>query len=116
MAPADLAIRFELVRFILRQRCYGREDLLTTDYSPGVNRVVSAIDIARRAVERFQASSVVTREAWERLDPLHFGVAAPWDPVDPLPLRFLLRETAQAELLSAQRRLTGVWVYTDGSV
>ena len=46
--PADLAIRFELVRFILRQRCYGREDLLTTDYSPGVNRVVSAIDVARR--------------------------------------------------------------------
>ena len=114
--PADLAIRFELVRFILRQRCYGREDLLTTDYSPGVNRVVSAIDVARRAVDRFLASSAVTREGWVHLDPLQFGVAAPWDPMDPLPVRFLQRETAQAELISVQRRQPRVWVYTDGSI
>ena len=60
--PADLAIRFELVRFILRQRCYGREDLLTTDYSLGVNRVVSAIDVTQCAIERFQASNEETRE------------------------------------------------------
>ena len=114
--PADLAIRFELVRFILRQRCYGREDLLTTDYSPGVNRVVSAIDVTRRAIERFQASSAGRREAWEHLDRLHIRAAAPWDIVDPLPVRFLARETAREELLAARRRQPGVWVYTDGSV
>ena len=33
--PADLATRFELVRFILRQWWYRWEDMLTTDYSPG---------------------------------------------------------------------------------
>ena len=81
---ADLAIRFELMRFILRQRCYGREDLLMIDYFPGVNLVVLAIGVAWRVVEQLQASSIVTREGWERLDPLQFGVDAPWDPVDPL--------------------------------
>ena len=106
--PADLAIRFELVQFILRQWCYGREDLLTTDYSPGVNRVVSAIDVTQRAIERFQALSEETREGWEHLDRLHFGAAAPWDLVDPLPVRFLDRETARAELIAARLRQTGV--------
>ena len=53
-----------------------------TDYSPGVNWAVSAIDVAQWAVERFQASSTMTREGWDRLDPLQFGVAAPWDPVE----------------------------------
>ena len=114
--PADLAIRFELVRFILRQRCYGREDLLTTDYSPGVNRVVSAIDVARRAVERFQAWNTATREGWEHLDRLQLGPAAPWDPISPLPVRFLARETAREELISAHHTHPGVWIYTDGSV
>ena len=92
--PADLAIRFELVRFILRQRCYGREDLLETDFSPGVNRVISAIDVTRRAVERFQASSDAMRIGWEHLDTLQFGVSTPWDPADPLTFRFLQRDTA----------------------
>ena len=111
-----LAIRFELVRFILQQRCYGREDLLLTDYSPGVNRVVSAIDVARRVVERFQASSATTREGWEHLDRFQLGTSAPWDPVAPLPVRFLDRETAREELISARRCQPGVWIYTDGSV
>ena len=42
----DLVIRFELMRFILWQWCYGRKDSLITDYSPRVNRVVSTIDVA----------------------------------------------------------------------
>ena len=41
------------------------------------------------------------REGWEHLDPLQFGVAAPWDSVEPLPVRFLEQETAQVELISA---------------
>ena len=114
--PADLAIRFELVCFILQQQCYGREDLLMTNYSSGVNRVVSAIDVTRRAIERFQASSAEMREGWEHLDRLHFRAAAPWDIVDPLPVQFLDREIAREDLFAARRRQTGVWVYTDGSV
>ena len=90
--------------------------MLTTDYSPGVHRVVSVIDVARQVVDRFLGSSAVTREGWVHLNPLQFGVAAPWDPMDPLPVRFLQRETAQAELISVQRRQPRVWVYTDGSI
>ena len=48
------------------------------------------------------------------LDRLYVRAAAPWDHVDPLPVRFLDRETAREELHAA--RQTGVWVYTDGSV
>ena len=45
--PADLAICHELVRFVLRQRGYGREDLLERDYSLGVTRSISAIDVVQ---------------------------------------------------------------------
>ena len=87
-----------------------------TDYSLGVDPVVSAIDVTRCAIERFQASSAETREGWEHLDRLRFGAIAPCDLVDPLPVQFLDRETARAELIAARHRQTGVWVYTDGSV
>ena len=60
--------------------------------------------------------SAETREGWEHLDRLQLGTAAPWDPVSPLPVRFLDRETAREELISARRCQTGVWIYTDGSV
>ena len=56
------------------------------------------------------------REGWEHLDHLHFGAAAPWDLVDPLPIRFLDWETAWEELTATRRRQTRVWVYTDGSI
>ena len=75
-----------------------------TDYSPGVNRVVSAIDVAWRAVERSQALSAETREGWEHLDHLQLGTATPWNPAVPLPVQFLDRETAREELISARRR------------
>ena len=114
--PADLAIRHELVRFVLRQRGYGREDLLERDYSLGVTRSISAIDVARRAVERFRASSTVAAMGWDHLDRLCFGLSPPWAPIDPFPLRFLPRDSAHADLAKAHSRRQGVWVYTDGSV
>ena len=43
-------------------------------------------------------------------------VVAPWDPVDPLLVQFLERETAHVELISTQRLQTGVWVYINSSV
>ena len=48
------------------------------------------------------------------MDPLQFGVATPWDLVDPLPIRFLEQETAWTELISTQRHQIVVWVYTNG--
>ena len=114
--PADLAIRHELVRFVLRQRGYGREDLLERDYTLGVTRSISAIDIVRRAVERFRASSTAAAAGWDHLDRLCFGISAPWTPIDPLPLRFLPRDSAHAKLAEAHRCRPGTWVYTDGSV
>ena len=35
--PADMEIRYALVRFILRQEAFGQSDLLTTDYVLGLN-------------------------------------------------------------------------------
>ena len=36
--PADMEIRYALVRFILRQEAFGRHDLLSTDYVLGLNQ------------------------------------------------------------------------------
>ena len=52
-----MEIRYALVRFILRQMTFGRRDLLHTDYILGINQWVLALDIARREVTAFQASS-----------------------------------------------------------
>ena len=43
--PADLKVRLAVVRFILRQCTYGREDLLETDFTLGENSIISAIDV-----------------------------------------------------------------------
>ena len=48
--PADLAIRYELFRFLLHQRMYGREDVLESDHSLGVNSIILALDTAHREV------------------------------------------------------------------
>ena len=56
--PADMEIRYALVRFILRQETFGRRDLLHTAYVLGVNQRISALDIARREVTAFRASCV----------------------------------------------------------
>ena len=114
--PADLAIRYEIVRFVLRQRTYGRDDLLERDYTLGVTRSISAIDIGRRAVERFRASSTIAATGWDHLDRLCFGSSAPWATVAPLPLHILPRASAHTELVEARRRRHGVWLFTDGSV
>ena len=87
-----------------------------TNHSLGVNRVILAIDVTWRAIERFHASSAETREGWEHSDRLQFRAATSWDLVDPIPIRFFDQETAREELITARRCQTGVWVYTDGSV
>ena len=48
-----MEIRYALVRFILRQKAFGRHDILSTDYTLGLNQRVSALDIARREVTAF---------------------------------------------------------------
>ena len=50
--PADLAIRYELLRFLLRQRSYGRDDLLEQSHTSGVNGVTSALDTASGEIRR----------------------------------------------------------------
>ena len=47
---ADLAICYELFRFLLRQWTYGREDVLERDRTLGVNGIISALDTARGEV------------------------------------------------------------------
>ena len=56
--PTDMEIRYALVRFILRQETFGRQDLLHTNYVLGVNQRISALDIARREVTAFWAPCV----------------------------------------------------------
>ena len=115
--PADLAIRSELFRFLLRQRTYGREDVLERDHTLGVNGIISALDTARGEVRRLLRSGVVDVAGWTHLDPLCFHEHAPWDPTPELPIRFLPRETALAEIGSLQTSASdGVWIYTDGSI
>ena len=114
--PADLAIRFELFRFLLRQRSYGRMDLLDQNHVVGVNQIISALDTARREVQRFSRTSVTSRIGWEHLDPVMIGTHAPWDAAPPLTIRFPSRESVVDELATAQARDSGVWIYTDGSL
>ena len=114
--PADMEIRYALVRFILRQETFGRRDLLHTDYVLGVNQRISALDIARREVTAFRASCVDASQGWDHLDRLQFWVRPPWTPVPRVPVRFLDRDTAALAVSLAQLRPEGVWVFTDGSV
>ena len=115
--PADLAIRYELFRFLLRQRTYGREDLLERDHTFGVNGIISAQDTARGEFRRLQRSRLVEATGWEHVDPLHFREHSPWDPTPEVSIRFLQRETAQEEIRSLQTTsAAGVWIYTDGSI
>ena len=98
--PADLAIRYELFRFLLRQRTYGREDLLERDHTFGVNGIISAQDTARGEFRRLQRSRLVEATGWEHVNPLHFREHSPWDPTPEVSIRFLQRETAQEEIRS----------------
>ena len=114
--PADMEIRYALVRFILRQMTFGRRDLLHTDYVLGINQRVSALDIARREVTAFQASSDIASRGWAHLDTFQFWVHPPWMQIPKVPARFLARNIAHDEVSHAQSRHEGVWVFTDGSV
>ena len=114
--PADLEVRLALVQFILRQRTYGYEDLLETDFTLGVNSTISAVDIARREVQSFRSSDTLNNASWSRLDTLCFGVHAPWDPVNPLCTRLLSRDSAKSDLEEARRHCPGTWIFTDGSI
>ena len=115
--PADLAIRYELLRFLLCQRSYGRDDLLEQSHTTGVNGVTSALDTASGELRRLRRSREVTFGGWEHVDLVHFRAHAPWDPTPPLPIRFLPRETACNEITSLQSVPSGdVWIYTDGSI
>ena len=114
--PADMEIRYALVQFILRQETFGRQDLLHTDYALGVNQRVSALDIARREVRAFQASSVDASRGWTHLDRFQFWVRPPWTSTSGVPARFLERESAAHEVSLAQSSHLGSWVFTDGSV
>ena len=114
--PADMEIRYALVRFILRQETFGRRDLLHTDYTLGVNQRVSALDIARREVRAFRASSIDASQGWAHMDRLQFWVRPPWTAAHRVPARFLDRDTAAHEVSLAQASEEGIWVFTDGSV
>ena len=114
--PADMEIRYALVRFILRQETFGRRDLLHTDYALGVNQRISALDIARREVTAFRASSDIASRGWTHLDTFQFWVRPPWTDVPRVPARFLVRDSAHQDVSEAQSRQKGVWVFTDGSV
>ena len=51
------------------------------------------------------------------MDPLCFCEHALWDPALALQIRFLLRETALAEIGSLQTTASdGVWIYMNGSI
>lgn len=113
---ADLAIRYALLRFIIRQRCYGRDDLLDRDFTSGVNQVISTIDISRRIVARFRHTGEDAELGWTHLDRIHHEIFPPWMEGQPVSIRFLMRETAEEELRVAQFQRVGVWIYTDGSV
>ena len=114
--PADMEIRYALVRFILRQEAFGRSDLLSTDYVLGLNQRVSALDIARHEVTVFRASGDSARLGWGHLDTLQFWIRPPWVTAPPVHTRFLEPGTAHHELSLAQARQDCVWVFTDGSV
>ena len=107
---------YALVRFILRQEAYCRHDLLSTDYALGLNRQVSALDIARHEVRALRASSDIASLGWGHIDTLHFWVCPPWTVVSPIQVRFLERDTAHHEISLAQSRQDSIWVFTDGSV
>ena len=114
--PADMEIRYAIVRFILRQLTFGRGDLLATDYVLGVNQRISALDIARREVTAFRASSTAASRGWDHLDILQFWVRPPWTPQPKVRARFLARDTAHHEISETQSHQGGVWIFTDGSV
>ena len=88
-----MEIRYALVRFILRQETFGRQDLLHTNYALGVNQRVSALDIARCEVRAFRASSVAASWGWTHLDRLQFWVRPPWTSPSRVPARFLERDS-----------------------
>ena len=66
--PTDMEIQYAIVRFILRQETFDPGDLLDTDYVLGVNQRISALDIVRREVTAFQASSAAASRGWDHLD------------------------------------------------
>ena len=114
--PADMEIRYALVRFILRQETFGRRDLLHADYALGVNQRVSVLDIARREVRAFRASSVDASRGWTHLDKLQFWVRPPWTSTSRVPARYLERDSVAHEVSLAQLHQNSIWVFTDGSV
>ena len=114
--PADLSIRYELFRFLLRQRTYDRDDLLDRDHVVGVNQTISALDTARGEFRRLFRTHAIAYSGWERLDPIRLGDHAPWDATPPLTIRFPSRESVMADLASAQHVAPGIWIYTDGSL
>ena len=75
--PADMEIRYAIVRFILHQEAFGRGDLLDIDYVLGVNQRISALDIAHQEVTAFRASSAAASRRWDHLDTLQFWVRPP---------------------------------------
>ena len=105
--PADMEIRYALVRFILRQKAFGRHDLLSTDYALGLNQRVSALDIARREVTAFRASSDIATRGWAHLDAMQFWVRPPWSQMPQIPVRFLERDSAHLEISRAQAQQEG---------
>ena len=111
-----MEIGYALVQFILGQETFSRQDLLHTDYALGVNQRVSALDIARREVRAFQASSVDATRGWTHLDRLQFWVRPPWTSTSRVPARFLEHESMVHEVSLAQSSQVGSWVFTDGSV
>ena len=114
--PADLHIRFAVLRFVLRQRVYGRTSLGLEDHGGCRNRQVSTADIARRELAAFRCTHPEEAEGFERVDRVRFWIRPPWETPPPIPCTFLPREEAQDRITLHLEEVGGLSVFTDGSV
>ena len=114
--PADLHIRYAILRFVLRQRVYGRTSLGLEDCGVCLNRQVSTADIARRELAAFRRSHPEEAEGFERVDQTRFWIRPPWEPPPSIPCVFLPRDEAQDRITLCLEEDGGLCVFTDGSV
>jgi ribonuclease HI len=115
--PADLHIRFALLRFVLRQRVYGRTSLgLELGGGPGQNRIISTADVARRELAGFRRACPLEAGGIERVDGLRLWPRPPWETPPMVPFALLPRDEAQAHIDSLMGEEEGRCIFTDGSV
>ena len=114
--PAELMIRQALMRFLVRQSSYGRNDLLALPLDPGMNQIISTADIGRQELRLFRRMCPSEAATWTRISRTRTWTRPPWEHPEPVDCYFPPRATSGDQLLAAMQDSHQTWVFTDGSV